>query len=63
MNFRTESLDFPQKEQRRCRSWDMDVMDRGQASQNRKDSWMRGDPFCVPDDGTDISFDARHPDL
>ena len=23
MNFRTESLDFPQNEQRRCLSWDM----------------------------------------
>jgi hypothetical protein len=23
MNFRTESFDFPQNEQRRCLSWDM----------------------------------------
>ena len=31
MNFRTESLDLPQNEQRRCLSWDMSIRDAGQA--------------------------------
>src|SRR5256885_10222565 len=29
MNFRTESFDFPQNEQRRCFSWDMDQREQG----------------------------------
>jgi len=29
MNFRTESFDLPQNEQRRCLSWDMEVRDTG----------------------------------
>lgn len=29
MNFRTASLDFPQKEQRRCLSWDITIRDGG----------------------------------
>jgi hypothetical protein len=32
MNFRTESFDFPQNEQRRCFSWDMDPWERGDAN-------------------------------
>jgi hypothetical protein len=35
MNFRTESLDFPQKEQRRCLSWDMSFLNRGQIEDER----------------------------
>jgi len=29
MNFRTESFDLPQNEQRRCLSWDMAVREAG----------------------------------
>ena len=34
MNFLTESLDFPQNEQRRCLSCDIEVMDRGGTSRD-----------------------------
>src|ERR1035437_3900211 len=40
MNFLTESLDWPQNEQRRCRSWDIEVMDRGRTS---RDGGLMGD--------------------
>jgi len=38
MNFRTESLDFPQNEQRRCFSWDIDQRVAGEAGPAEPDS-------------------------
>src|SRR4029079_18132686 len=42
MNFRTESLDFPQNEQRRCLSWDMALGER--VTQGGRVRRVGGDP-------------------
>src|SRR6185503_6487110 len=39
MNFRTESLDLPQNEHRRCLSFDMGVSSRAVAQKETRESW------------------------